>query len=501
MDRSGRPVTADVRRRRGLHGRPLAWHVLTIPAVPVLALWAGVADQTTTLLPIWIGLWSAAAAVALTLVISIVQRDARRSALVAVLVVVLFGTLGHVVPSGARPLHWLVMAAVIFAVTRATCRAQDVSIRNVTTVLNVVGIALLLANSVVVAANRPPVVEAAVATGAGVGNGPGRAQRDVWYLVPDRYPSSTTLATLGIDNSSFETALRDRGFEVEEDIRSNYPETVLSLASAWSLDLLDTSQPPSHAYRLLLDNPLGQAFRRSGYAYTHLGSWAEATADSSPATRTLTLQGAGEFWTAWEKTTAIPSLPGLGAPGSINQRRHIEHARHQIEVLERLAQQIDSEPTFVLTHLLLPHEPYVFHSDGTVRTDPVVDRVTAYEEQLAYLNTTLLDLIDLLQSRPDEPVILILSDEGPYPADLSDEAAPADGFPQLDEGELDVKYSVFAALRDPDGDVRPIARAHTSINVVRAVVADLLDADLPPVPDHQFEWSDPDRTSIVRMSR
>lgn len=493
----------DAPHPRRLHARPFPWHVLTVPAVPVFALWAGVADQTTTLLPIWIGLWSAAAAVVLTLVISIVQRDARRSALVAVLVVVLFGTLGHVAPSGARPGHWLLIAAVIIALARVAWGAGDTSIRNVTIILNVVGLALLLANSVVVAANRPPAVETTVATGAGADDGPGPARRDVWYLVPDRYPSSATLAGLGIDNTDFETALRKRGFEVGENIRSNYPETVLSLASAWSLDLLDTAPPPSHAYRLLRENPLGEAFRQSGYAYAHLGSWAEATAVSAPATQTLTLQGAGEFWTAWEKTTAIPSLPGLGlgAPGAINQQRHIEHARHQLEVLEHLARQTDNEPTLVLAHLLLPHEPYVFDSDGTLRTRPVVDRAAAYEDQLAFLNTKLIDLIDLLQSRPTEPVILILSDEGPYPADLGAEAPATDGFPQLDEDEREVKYSVFAALRDPDDDVRPITRERTSVNVIRAVVAGLLGADLPPVPDHQFGWSDSDRTSIVPLGK
>lgn len=55
---------------------------------------------------------------------------------------------------------------------------------------------------------------------------------DIYYIIPDGYPSdSWLLEAMNYDNSAFTKALRDRGFIVVDHAQSNYALTLLSLAS------------------------------------------------------------------------------------------------------------------------------------------------------------------------------------------------------------------------------------------------------------------------------
>jgi hypothetical protein len=75
------------------------------------------------------------------------------------------------------------------------------------------------------------------------------------------------------------------------------------------------------------------------------------------------------------------------------------------------------EPTFTFTHIISPHEPYVFDSNGDI-PEQGLSWQEAYIGQLKYVNTRVLELVDELQSGSEQPIIILQGDHGSFIDDL-----------------------------------------------------------------------------------
>lgn len=484
------------------HGRPFPLHVPLLTTVPALALWQGNADQMRSLYPVRIAIACGVVTCVIWAIGLVVQRDVRRAGLFASLVATAACTLGFILTDPTRAVvNLAVFGTAAAAIAILAIRLRDSAMRHLTILLNVVSVTLVAANGAAIALNRPADFNPTAATAVGAAPG-----RDVWYLVPDRFPTEHTLQSLGFDLSDFFDGLDERGFDIVDQARANYPQTSLSLGSAWDLDYFDFD--PLHvdfgeALGRLEDPRIGRLFDEAGYHYTHLGSWPEFSAHSASADTVLTLEGAGEFWTAWEATTLLPTIRFLldaGTPGTVSHARQVEHSRHQLRRLDAMARSEPDEPEFVMAHLVLPHGPYIYRADGSLRsrTDQVEDR-TGYEQQAQYFGTRLLELIDVLQSREHPPVIMIVADEGLYPEDLATHASLGDVDPaDYSPGDIRKKMSILAAVAAPE-PIADLPEKTTAVNVVRRVVASTLSIDLPPLPDESFRWAGTSRDQVVSI--
>ena len=73
-------------------------------------------------------------------------------------------------------------------------------------------------------------------------------------------------------------------------------------------------------------------------------------------------------------------------------------------------------PNFYYAHLLLPHAPYIYNEQGErVTFSGNANDKNAYLEQLIFTNKKMLELIDSIQSRSPDSVIIIVSDHGYRP--------------------------------------------------------------------------------------
>jgi hypothetical protein len=102
----------------------------------------------------------------------------------------------------------------------------------------------------------------------------------------------------------------------------------------------------------------------------------------------------------------------------IDQRRqHWERIVREVDDAVTLA--AAGGPKFVFMHLLVPHQPYVFDSDGAFLPRHEENRRTRhqnYANQVRAANILMKRLIDgVLQRSPSPPVIIVQGDEGPYP--------------------------------------------------------------------------------------
>ena len=405
----------------------------------------------------------------------------------------------------AGPAIVLVATAALTAVLVASAmRLSDGSLVTVTFVLNIAGAAVLVLALVPVmlgwlrapaplSVEMPPIVSTAAP-----------AQRDILYVIPDRFGRADVLrARYNWDLEPFLTALEDRGFQIATHSAANYPKTAHSLAAGWNLNYLDhvVAEIPEVAasdlrllYPLLQHHHLGGIATDLGYDYLHVGSWWAPTTQASSATRVLTRRGPSQFAKVHLDRTVAPSLLQI-VPGVHYEdfrtfaRRHVEHG---LAVLKDLGRQPSSRPRFVIGHLTLPHDPYVFEPDGSwVPEELERDRSRAenYRRQLGFTEVALLDVIDIWLDRPEaeQPIIVVQADEGPHPPGLF---ADPYGFHWVDapDAEQREKLAILTALHLPGREVE-VPDTLSPVNTFRLVLDAYHGTEFGLLPDRSYVYT------------
>ena len=255
---------------------------------------------------------------------------------------------------------------------------------------------------------------------------------DIYYIILDAYSRDDILDEVyDYDNSSFLNELTNLGFYVARCSQSNYAQTQLSLASALNLDYISelgggfspeqtnrVGMPGlikrSTARRLLESLGYKTVAFESGYYWTQVE---DADVYLSPKSSTASLLdvtgGLSGFESLLIKTSAMLILvDGASALPSLLQldidypnQIHRERVLFTLDQLGRLPAM--PGPKFVFAHIVSPHKPFVFGSQGEV-VEQVDDEITAYRDQVAYLNSRLIPLLQKIISNSATPPIIIL---------------------------------------------------------------------------------------------
>lgn len=232
---------------------------------------------------------------------------------------------------------------------------------------------------------------------------------DVYYIVPDGYASSSVLEKfLGYDNHEFLSYLKDRGFVIIDDSVSIYGNTLYSLPSTLNMEYGDTLIPdflsaPLGARRTLIsNNKVAQLFKSLGYTYIAIAS-DDTTFGGSKADIRL---GPSFLF-------RILIKPTIFDPFSQRFRDRILNAFRAFNDVTLLP-----SPKFVLAHILSPHDPYVFGSNGEdigfhsgVARSP--EDMKLYRGQVEFVNKKLKETVDIILGTSSRaPIIVIQSDHG-----------------------------------------------------------------------------------------
>jgi len=488
----------------------LPLHPLLLAAYAVLFVYAA---NISEVLPadLWAPLAVALVAGALVLALcALLYRDPRRGALLASALVLAFAFFGHiggqldeeVVTEAAQLLAW---AGFLVAVAVYALRARG-SLATVTVALNAFTLALVTISLVTIvpaevsrvarATEGEPVSTDAMAQATRL------PERDIYFLVFDRYGSDWAIAErFGIDNDIY-GALADEGFQVIPGARANYRATDFSLASMLSMDTLDDltesvgreSDDRTPARAMLGDHEVGRFLRANGYRYYHLGGWYGPTSSNPIADEVLTWGQTTEFEQILQDATLLPALERAFTTTEDDgfRIRHREEALFVFRQLERLAG--TPERKFVFAHVLLPHPPYGFDRHGGVVTKPeelaaieAGDEAALYAEQLAYTNGRILELVDALRAdRPpeEEPIVVITGDEGPF---ICGNVDCIDGSPEA----YGIRFGSLRAYSLPGLDYQ-VPPDDTGVNIFRMLFREYFGADLPDLPNRSYDWPDND---------
>ncbi len=295
---------------------------------------------------------------------------------------------------------------------------------------------------------------------------------DVYVILMDAHLRTDVLKeTFDLDNQAFIDTLTEMGFYVPPCSMSNYAYTPLSLSSFFNMQYLQEMspefQPPNNdraaLYELVRHSSVRQIFETLGYTTYAMVSyqpiaWTDAdyyfqTVDLPAEDNSVALSNFDRM--LYDSTLARVFFDYSGTNGSINSipanYPYADHVRQQWFILNKL-QEIASErgPKLVFAHLNIPHAPYVFHPDGTLIAEPPpLPWVTpiSWEEYIQYYswgvqygdNAILPVLRKILADSDTPPVILLLGDHG---ADSANRLAVLSAFYLPDDVKSDISPNI-----------------------------------------------------------
>lgn len=343
---------------------------------------------------------------------------------------------------------------------------------------------------------------------------PGEPLPDVYYIILDAYTRQDVLADVfDYDNQPFLQGLKDLGFVVTDQSRSNYAITRLSLPSSLNMNYLDALGPPldpnaqdsawldkicrSNALRLSLES-IGYttvAFE-SAYGMT---DWRDAGVYMSPRPTSLSDARAFGGLNPLEALLVDTSIGRALIDGRVKLNALIgtaipdpnkEFRDRILFAFDRLGQVPEIPgPKFVWVHIMSPHPPYIFTADGGIASQTAVftlaDQVSpvgipgerkAYADQVNYINSRTLEAVKaILANSKTPPIIVIQGDHGAF------HVTPEDRMKNLNAYYL------------PDGGSPQVYDSISPVNTFRVILNRYFGAQLPLLPDRHFysEFSQP----------
>jgi len=381
-----------------------------------------------------------------------------------------------------------------------------------TLILNIVSFALLIYPSLVIGyheVNRLREIKWSGVTFSSQSKTNEIIKPDIYYIIPDSYASSSTLRDyFNFDNSEFTNYLKTRGFYIADESRANYPFTTPSLASALNMSYLDdiakmdvNSEDSTPLIKWTEDNQVVQYLKSQGYKYYHFGpallptsfnknaDFNYTNAANQIAVSPLTLLLFEQTVLSYIVTSVdCSSVYSVLCVGSLNNRR--SHYNYQLNQINKVGEIVDMErPKFVFYHSLLTHVPRVFEEDGTY-IPLLVERSRSWDEnyinQLKFTNKVLKQLIEtILRNSKNSPIIILQSDEGPYPDRFRNDTANFN-WQKATKDELKEKFGILNAYYLPGIETKALKQTMSSINTFRIIFNEYFGENLPLLEDINY---------------
>jgi len=261
---------------------------------------------------------------------------------------------------------------------------------------------------------------------------------DVYFFLLDSYARADFLETVyGYDNSGFIKGLEDRGFYVAKCSQSNFTRTEISLGSSLNMMYLQDLDPEYFTPENIGRKKLWDALKHSAvrYNFESLGYETIGFATGFPfieledadyfITPPPFSSGFSDFEAMFLRTTLgryIEDWGWVDPDAAMGQdfRARFNNVFDNIGNIARM-----SGPQFAYIHLISPHPPFVFDSQGNPTYPPDFwndKRLYTYDlyekgytDQTTYLNKKMLEAIDtILKESTTPPIIVIQGDHGPW---------------------------------------------------------------------------------------
>lgn len=421
----------------------IPWYPIALSTYPVLALLAeniGEVKPEAGWRPLLVSVLFAGG---LFVLLKSIFRDWNRAAFLTALWLVLFFSYGHIRILLTEKFSeidftlWLLIAWFVLAVLAVLWAAWK---SPSPAALNVIALGLVVTSFVQITSGLGPRGGHYVAAENAPLQNLTRPQNppDVYYFILDMYTRADLLKSyFKYDNSDFIAALEGRGFYVAECSQSNYTRTEISLASSLNLSYLQEldpkfNDPDSTARRHLWDslkhNVVRFQLENMGYktiAFANGFPWSELDDAHVFFTPPPFSSSISEFETLFIQTTFARNLEDVGwlDLDQISGQNFRDRDLLVFNSMDDVARM--QGPKYVYVHLIMPHPPFVFGPDGKFtnpadfwnekKVYPANKFKIGYINQLQFINTKMLEMIDtILADSKTPPIIIIQGDHGPW---------------------------------------------------------------------------------------
>jgi hypothetical protein len=328
---------------------------------------------------------------------------------------------------------------------------------------------------------------------------------DIYYIVLDGYARSDILDELyGYDNSAFVGYLKDKGFVIPAESRSNYPKTALSVTSTLNMNYISALTPgldDSMFWWLmapLIDHSQARTILEQA-GYNTIAIATDWSITDNPSTDRyykpypVHLNDFEGYLLAKTPLSALTfALKNVAFVPSFSAHRQL--VEYNFEALANIPD--NSGPKFIFAHIVSPHPPFVFDQDGNALNPEYAfsfndandfqgtkdEYRRGYVAQVEYVNKRLEKMIETILANSEVPPIIILqADHGP--GMLTDFQSSANTC-------LKERFSTFAAYYFPGMDEARVPADISAVNVFRLVFNQYFEAEMPLLENRFYYYKD-----------
>lgn len=335
---------------------------------------------------------------------------------------------------------------------------------------------------------------------------------DIYHIVLDGYGRSDVLKELyGYDNSIFLAQLKEKGFYIADQSRSNYIHTYSSIGSALNLDYLQPLSPSraglfshflrkSAAYGGLKSNLVFHILRTLHYKivsfYSEYGVTSIPKADAYIGSRPKI----SDFHFALLNTTPLRIFLYKVNQSSWMSRYRIDRHRRTIlstlNYLPGLAKETRDTPVYAYAHIITPHPPFVFGPNGEVfdvtrsftfwdelglkpvEGDLRSEYIEGYRTQAIFISKKIVETVSqILEASRRPPIIIIQGDHGPSAFVNWDHPEPMG---------LKERFSILNAYYFPEGGDQLLYDSISPVNTFRVLFNYYFGTEFPLLPDSNY---------------
>lgn len=240
------------------------------------------------------------------------------------------------------------------------------------------------------------------------------ARKEIVWILMDEYGSSLSLEQQMGFHNPFDSVLTQRGFQVYNQVKTRYSNTLFSVYSIFNQD--DSIKPSSYyeGIDLLRKSSLVPTLEKEGYRFVNLGFF-----DISE--HPMLADRSGYPYTYLQQIISGTLL------GMIHNKWKNSIAKcdaYNQEVLQRLDDSLGAkslQKRFIWAHITIPHEPFCRDSVGKIQKEKsyhASDSEFIKAQYLSYLQYGNKRIVQLLDKHPEykDKIIIISGDHGPrYP--------------------------------------------------------------------------------------
>jgi hypothetical protein len=354
---------------------------------------------------------------------------------------------------------------------------------------------------------------------------------DIYYIVLEDYENNNVLKNqFNADNSNFMNWLRAQNFDVNENALSQYPFTASSVSSSLNMsyhnDDLKKFKEKKIQSATLFFNMVRQAevvklLKSHGYTYGFLGNPYGAFS-SAPLAESL-YTSVDHTVTIFDHTKALHSIevndflqspylrfsrvPIKWWPLKSGETDPVSMIRNQLNILDELANAKQQGGRFIFANILAPHTPSYINADCSISNTPGADSYglpikQKYFGEAQCMNTQIKKVIsDINKNSHGQAVILLVSDEGQYPAGMNQTFLKPASATEVNEEvfdgsmkdwsskDLQMKYGILQAVHIPKATQDDFEQM-TSVNMFRVVLNRYFGYNYDYLPNCQFGVTD-----------